>query len=224
LDREIERLRKEGANLTKGIRIGGKMAALVKDLKATAKSIKQAEEKKATILKSFDEECTMTREELAEQWPQHFCRFAKESRTFAQLLRKLLPKFIIQPVQDLDCLLVRPRAYLTLSTAAWCEDGEVPLEISTTIDLFEPPVHIKYMAASVALRKEHPRWGLRRIATQRGTSYMTVKRSLRYAKIMESLGMTDPYRELHEAPAAASRWKVRTKEQKRSSERSRKAS
>jgi len=38
---------------------------------------------------------------------------------------------------------------------------------------------------------------------------MTGKRALDYARRMEQEGLTAPYRELHERPVAASRWKRR---------------
>jgi hypothetical protein len=36
---------------------------------------------------------------------------------------------------------------------------------------------------------------------------MAVKRASDYARRMDALGQTDPYRELHERPRDASRWR-----------------
>lgn len=75
--------------------------------------------------------------------------------------------------------------------------------VSRQIDLFAPPVHILHLVACLKARAENPKWGLRRIARELQIGYMTVKRSFTYAAQMQSHGMTEPYRELHEAPAAA---------------------
>jgi hypothetical protein len=40
---------------------------------------------------------------------------------------------------------------------------------------------------------------------------MTVKRALHYANLLVAAGVSDPYVELHERPAVASRWRKRRK-------------
>jgi hypothetical protein len=132
----------------------------------------------------------------------------QSSFSFAELLRRLLWRFEIFPVQTLDCLQIRARAKVTLSFEAWAKPGEeVPEPISTSIDLFEPPAAITHLAAVVAARSQSPKAGYRRIAAQLGMGLMTVKRAVHYARRMDEAGWTEPFQELTEAPLKAARWR-----------------
>jgi hypothetical protein len=217
LDRRIARLRKEAAQLVKAIREGGELKCLVEELAVVEADIAEAIEKK----KRWDEEAEAagvicSRDEVAERIDEVVELLARTSYDFADLLRRLIPEFVIQPVQALDCPFIRPRARITLRLDAWAEPGEAPVEESTTIDLFEPPVHIKHVEACVAARATSPRAGLRAIAKTLGIGYMTVKRSLAYHRRMQDVGLDEPYREIHERPERASRWKKRKKMRRRS--------
>jgi hypothetical protein len=75
------------------------------------------------------------------------------------------------------------------------------------VDLFQSPAHIAFMADAVKLREQAPRPTLKQIGAALGTSYMTVKRALAYDRLMNELGVQEPYRELHEKPANAARWR-----------------
>jgi hypothetical protein len=154
-----------------------------------------------------------TKEQIAERLPELLMRLASTSYEFADLLRRIFPHFIIQPVQALDIPLVRPRAKLTFRPGSLVSNGPANgadvADAELTIDLFEPPVHILNMPRCLAAKAENPQLSLKRIATQLGINYMTVKRALDYARRMQAAGLTDPYRELIERPEIASRWRSR---------------
>ena len=131
---------------------------------------------------------------------------------FADVMRRFFPEFVIQPVQALDCGQVRPRGKLRFYPSAVDGGSSNPLEvIEVSFDLFTPPDPVRLMPKIVAARARLPRPTYRQIADEVGTGYMTVKRSLAYAKLMQNLGTSDPYRELHEMPANAARWRTGTK-------------
>ena len=75
------------------------------------------------------------------------------------------------------------------------------------MDLFDPPLHIQHVAAAAKLRSQQPRPTLKQIGAALGVSYMTAKRSLGYARLMQELGVTEPFRELRDKPQSASRWR-----------------
>jgi hypothetical protein len=145
---------------------------------------------------------------------------AATSYDFAKLMRRVIPVFTIMPVQALDSGLVRGRGKLVLRLAALLEadpgsaalgDVTAPREgdVGLTIDLFEPPSHIRAIGACVEARRANPRLSLDKITEKTGIHRMTVKRALAYAKLMEAEGLADPYRELTSRPDSASRWRHR---------------
>jgi hypothetical protein len=128
-------------------------------------------------------------------------------------LREILPEFVVRPVQALDTPLIRPRAQLTLHadllagvTPGGVAETEDPLN-PITIDLFDPPLHVHHLAACLQLKRDDPRRTLHEIGDELSISGMTVKRSLHYARLMERQGLMEPYRELQNRPARASRWR-----------------
>ncbi len=142
---------------------------------------------------------------------------AATSYEFAELMRKIFPRFVIQPVQQLDTGFVRPRAYLTLNLAALmgstADDQRRPPAEEIVLDLFEPPVHIMHLESVVALqhakKKRGEKASLTVLANELKIGRMTVKRALKYKRLIDVEGLTEPYRILREPPATASRWKPR---------------
>ena len=210
LDKEIAKLEKEAAALAKAIRKGGELEALLAELSKVEKELSETREQKARVTQQNQLVGGFaSREEVAARLDVALERLTEVSLDFADLMRRLIPEFVIQPVQALDCPLIRPRGKLTMRLDAWADGKEPPPPVSVALDLFEAPVHIRHMAACVAARKANPNATLREIAAQLEINYMTVKRALSYARLMEKEGVTDPYKEIHSKPECASRWKKR---------------
>lgn len=91
------------------------------------------------------------------------------------------------------------------------DENPVPLDVHGVLDLFEPPQHIRHMAECLAMKRSEPRLTLREIARRMGINYMTVKRSLDYARRMLREQLSEPYREVLTEPRQASRWRRRRK-------------
>jgi len=194
--------------LAKAIARGGKLEGLVKESAAVDAELQAARLEKANVESQEHETGDFQScDDVAARLPEAMALLAKTSFEFADLLRRAIPSFVIHPVQDLDCPQVRPRAKLRLQLEPWTAPGELPQEHSITLDLFEPPQHLKHLAACVAIKQAQPKASLNVIAAQLGINRMTVKRALAYHRLMQEAGVTDPFRELQDKPPKASRWK-----------------
>lgn len=131
-------------------------------------------------------------------------------------MRQIFPEFVIQPVQAIDSGLVRPRAKFTLRLSEIADMAPLlsgsPIEfpdVQDTLDLFDPPLHIRYLPECLATRRQNPRFTLKQIAAELGINRMMVKRALDYSRRMQAEGLNQPYRELRTRPERASRWRDR---------------
>ena len=217
LDGRIRDLERRAGNIANAIANSGQSPTLLGQLKLTEESLSEAQEQKrqATHLHG-NEKSWASKEELAAQLDQAVTELARTSFAFGDLLRRIIPRFVIQPVQALDSGLVRPRAILTLRLSALSAPttttAAVPEnhgDIEVTLDLFDPPVHIKHMAACLSEKAKTPRASLKKIAKALQINHMTVKRAFDYARRMQREGLQEPYRVLQTKPANASRWRSR---------------
>jgi hypothetical protein len=225
---EYQRLR--GRRNRSGAAVDDRIADLEKQAALTAKAIAQGGEFEALVAQSADlqrqlDAARSERVELAGQGeqagryesaaeigadlPNALVWLAGVSRDFADILRRLIPSFVIVPAQALDTDAVRPRTRLTISADAWATAGVTVPDVSVTIDLFDPPVHIRHAPACLAARQAQPGASLEAIASDLRIGKMTVKRALDYCRRMEVEGVTDLYRELTSCPPNASRWRQR---------------
>lgn len=214
LDKQIAALEREQAPLAMAIRKGGDLDILVTSITEVTQELTKSSLKRENARKSWGT-TTMypTRDDVAACLTDAVMYLAGASFKLADWLRSILTRFEIVPVQAIDSGLVRPRAYLTLAVTAPDESGNAcTKEIEGKIDLFEPPIHIRFLTACVEARKLAP--GQKRplsydkIARQLGINRMTVKRALALAGQMALEGLTEPYRELREPPLHASRWRI----------------
>jgi site-specific DNA recombinase len=216
VEKEIAGLKDQGKKLAKAIARLGNIPLLLEEMTAVQGALTAAEQKHARLSKAKVDDAPVFEgsADVANRLGEVLDHLALTSLDFADVLRRLLPVFEIQPVQALDTGLVRPRARLTLSLAAWCQGGEAPPESSIEIDLFDPPEHIKHLQRCVDAKGADPDATYRQIAADLKIGYMTVKRALAYAKLMAKEGLTTPYRTLTAPPASASRWKKRPRRRK----------
>jgi hypothetical protein len=206
LDRRIGELQVAAANLAKAIAKGGELDVLVQELTAIQAQIRElGAQKEQQAEAEGRDRCRLTREQVGSQLKDQLLALLRTSYEFADTFRRLITEFRIVPVQALDTPLVRPRGKLTISFGHM-RDGPGGEAISTVIDLFEPPEHIRWLNSCIALKAENPKYSLKRIALRVGIGHMTVKRALAYARLMTAARMTEPYLELSERPAIASRW------------------
>jgi Resolvase, N terminal domain len=208
LSAEIAILKKKEQNLRQSIGIaeeltGEQLQSLVVDLASVTKelTLKVQQAQAADTLSEPPSETTD--DQIAERLEDVLTFLVGSSFEMAETIRRLIPKCVIVPIQAWDGGQVYPR--VKLYVRGNMEDFEQLDEI--VVDLFEPPVYIQHLAAAVKLRSQQPRPTLKQIGKALGTSYMTIKRSLHYAKVMEELGVSEPFRELHSKPENAARWR-----------------
>ncbi|MDB5356080.1 MAG: hypothetical protein JWN24_2533 [Phycisphaerales bacterium] len=219
VEKEIRDLEGQRENLALAIRLGGRLESLLTHLKTVEKALRDARALREKAADAEDKsDFPDTRENFEIQPRTALLELARTSFEFADLMRRIFPEFKIQPVQALDCGLVRPRGILLLDLSALAggRDKDLPSTAeSIVVDLFEPPAHIRHLKAVVALRETKRQRGekasLKVLARELGIGHMTVKRALGYERRMIAEGAAEPYRVLQQAPQSASRWKPRKK-------------
>lgn len=208
--REINVLVKQQSNLAEAVANGGG------ELQSLLTKLTNVEQELAALRQQCDQDagragqlpsCT-TASEVEAQLEEVLKVLMATSMDFADVLKRFFTEFKIYPVQALDTRQVRPRGKLRFDVGAddAANEGEVEF-VELNFDLFKPPVHIGLLPAILAARDAIAKPTYRNIAAEVGAGYMTVKRALSYAKLMEASGTTDPFVVLTEKPASASRWR-----------------
>ena len=208
-NRALASLQKQAKNMTKAIADGGQLTTLLEQLKITESRIKDLQKNVVRREESVELDCQFTSKEDVEDHVDVALRcVAASSFEFADLMRRFFPEFVIRPVQALDTGLVRPRGQLRfqLPDDAGGESDDHDRHW-IELDFFESPKHIAIVVQCTSLKTENPKLSLRKIAEQLVVSYMTIKRALKYGRLMQENGVTDPYRPLFEHPDNASRWR-----------------
>jgi hypothetical protein len=218
LDQQIEDLEKRAANLAKAIALGGPMEALLQQLAEVNQELQAAQKKKEVQTKQLSPLLARLESyrEVESNLEVALRAVAQHSYAFGDLMRQIIPKFVVQPVQALDSGQVRPRAKLTVRFAALAEikggeaaGGLQAGDLEVAVNLFDPPLHVRHLEQCVAEKAAHPQLSLKQIGGRLGLNVMVVKRALDYARRMKAVGTTDPYQEVTARPANAARWKSR---------------
>lgn len=201
----IRDLERQANHLTDAIARGGQLDPLLERLRVVTNSLDEA---RRTLNRPSEPGARpRTRQEIETEL-ECLCRTGVDtSLEFANLMRRLLSDFVIQPVQALDTAQIRPRAQwrLTLSQGRGVTPEDCPFE-PVQLFVFEPPAHIRLMETCRQRRSGCARESLQQLAAALDVSVMTVKRYLDYVDRMQSLGIDTPYRELTVCPVSASRW------------------
>jgi site-specific DNA recombinase len=204
---EVKSLEMQRDRLSNAIADGGELKGLITKLQAVEQRLNELsaeaarEEEPVKFAKPYD------RDKLVAEIDDILAFLMANSYEFADVLRLAFPSFVIRLVQALDSDQVRPRGILHLPVPASSGGDGEPVEAEIVFDLFVPPDRIGLISHVIAARNRVPRPTLRTIALELGTSYMTVKRAIAYASLMEAQGLTEPYREISARPDRAARWR-----------------
>lgn len=208
LGAKTKNLEGQERNLRKSIRIAEEISeedlrSLVADLAAVTAQLQDIRREAASAAKPAAQPADYAEHEILDHLAEVLAHLLETSFEMAEVVRGFVPRCVIVPVQALDTGAVYARAKLFAR-----EDMADPDYLTEhVVDLFDPPVHIRLISDAVRLREQIPRPTLKQIGAALGTSYMSIKRSLRYAKLMEELGLVEPYRELYAKPDKAARWR-----------------
>jgi DNA invertase Pin-like site-specific DNA recombinase len=217
LGREIASLERQAANLTTAIAEGGQLTALLERLRAVQIALEKARAARAAEGEAAENtEPSISKLQVEQSLADMLHQLLGSSFEIAGILRRVFPQFVVRPVQALDSGQIRPRGRLTFRPNAILElagrknnDQSVDAEHCVMLDLFHPPVHIMHLGGCLAAKQDHPKLSLKGIAALLGINHMTVKRAFDYARLMQSVGMSEPYRDVHGPPQSASRWRQR---------------
>ncbi len=214
VDREIKSLKAQAERLGKAIALSDKdLPTLVKQLSDIETQLTAAS-KKAKRKKESERATPQSRKELELDPRATLLELAATNFAFANFVRKIIPNFLVRPVQALDTGLVRPQGVITLDFGAMFKDSD-PMKSTPSeqviVDLFDPPKHIQAVKSVMALKQKKEASGqkasLKIIGRELGINHMTVKRAISYARLMQENGLDKPYRVLTEKPTIASRWR-----------------
>ena len=216
LEEQIKRLKSGKRALATAIRKGGEVDVLLEELHdAEANLAKKTQELKRVREQAEAELVPADANTVREQLPEIVAYLMADSYEFADLLRRAIPVFRIEPLQAVDTGRPVPRAHVTFSFAALLERRPSPEytpqpgDFSVVLDLFEPPAHIQCLRDAVRLHREHPNWSAERIAEAIGPDVKrwSVRLALKLHEQMEELGVTEPYVPVTD-PAKVSRWRM----------------
>ncbi len=212
LEREIAGYEKQAANFAKAIASGVSLDQVLEQSKQLEVKLAAAKTRLAKHNAELAAACQLPfpdRQLVSANLEEAMIAVAKTSFEFGDLMKRLLPRFEIVPVQAINCSLVRPRAYVTLAIDL-SKTGDPNLDVQRidgVIDLFDPPAEVKHFNAVARARLRFPDATLRDLGRELGLNYMTVKRALDIAKDLAQGESNEIYRELRTPPQGASRWR-----------------
>jgi len=219
---DIKRLDKERSNIADAIRCGGEIDVLVELLQRTTVQLEGAKMKLANLQEQSDVVPVIADTDAVEaQLPNIFDHLLANSYELSALLRRVIPKFVVHPLQAVDSGKPVARAKVTFNFAALADRspaGEYEPRLgdfSVMLDLFAPPAHVRCLDAAVQLRGEHPAWSAERIATTITESTgqrierWSVRGALKLHKTMQDLASAAPYVPITD-PASVSRWRQKS--------------
>lgn len=214
VQQEIRALDRRAAHLAEAIAEGGELKPLVEKLQAVESQLASTHRRLAEFDQQKDATRLLSKQQFQGHLEEHLHVLIGESYDMADLLRAAIVEWTVQPVQALDSGLVRPRARFVFwpgGLAGLSHRGDRQVaeakKIRGVLDLFDPPIYLRHLEQCLAAKRENPRQSPKAIATQLGINHMAVRRALGYAELMQGAGLSSPYRELHEPPAQASRWR-----------------
>ena len=202
LENQIKQLGRERRALVAAIRKGGELDVLVNELKdAEASLTRRSHELERMLGRAESEPIPADPETIREQLPDIVGYLMADSYEFADLLRRVIPVFRIEPLQAVDTGKPVPRAHVTFSFAALLERRPSPEytpqpgDLSAALDLFEPPAHIQCLHDAVRIHQEHPAWSAEKIAAAISPEVKrwSVRSALKLHEQMKELGVTEPY-------------------------------
>jgi site-specific DNA recombinase len=213
LDDEIRELEKQSAKLAKAVRMTEEqeIESLVQELTEVNDSLVVARKRKKLEQDRINDPLVLgSRSDFVVRPEEGMLSLSRSSYEFCDLMRQMIPEFVIYPVQAIDTGLVRPRGRITMRPSGLLEaKGAGAGDLKATLDLFPYPVYVPPLQACLAEKEHNPKMTLKAIAAKLGINHMTVKRAFDLYRRMQEEGLDDPYRELQAEPVNASRWTKR---------------
>jgi len=213
---DIRRLKKEQRNLAAAIRKGGEMNVLVETLQQVEKDLTAAKRALTRLQKQAQDSPVSVGEDTVEaQLPDILDHLFANSYEVSAMMRRIIPKFVVQPLQAIDTGKPVARAYITFRVAALADhksNGKYvprPGDFSVALDLFDAPAHIRCLDDAARLHEEHPKWSAEKIAEAIGPDVKrwSVRLALKLHAKMQELSVVEAYVPITD-PSQVSRWRM----------------
>jgi hypothetical protein len=187
---------------------------LIAKLRETKDTIKRLEgDLQTATAASSDLPAAPTAAEIETKLPMLLDLLMERSYEFGDFLRKLMPVFLVTPIQAVDSGKAVAKAEVTFSFAGLLE-RRPPKEYSprdgdftVRLDLFESPPHIRHLEACTKLHAEHPDWTAETIGNAIGIERWTVRSALKLYAKMQAENLAEPYLPITD-PSKVSRWRM----------------
>jgi hypothetical protein len=214
LDVELARLQdrrqvleNEAANLLQFLREGSQSELVRSELRRVEQDLAQLNLDIAEAERTRPRAIELpSAEELKRLYHQQFRDLAVDGYEFAGHLRRLVPRIVVFPYRLCDGGKVVLRARFKLQLASLIPDVgtrtvlQKPLEKVLSVDLFEPPQREKFRTQVVTLFAAGKEMQQKAIAKHLDITETAVYHAVGLQRLMDQLGITDPYLPVVEPP------------------------
>jgi site-specific DNA recombinase len=205
IDRRIVGVKQDIANVTEAIAKMRHSRSLQEKLQELEKDEESLELAAADLARSLPPEPVLPSiEDLKQKATEVFTKFAPDNQEVARLMRILIPKLKVYPVQLCDGGSIELEAHFRLNLAALTNRPSAHLCPSLmtqeiVVDLFDKPQREKYREQVVRMRES----GMthREIANHLGITLSATYRAAALQRLMDGRGLTDPYVSVTEPPS-----------------------
>ncbi len=206
LDVEADRIRRELENILGAIRNHGSSSALLSELKRLEREQHDIELRRGELEDTPRTSIEIPTIEVVKRMAREaLSHLSHDSQEFARLMRKLAPSIFVFPHRICDGGRIALRASLTFTATPLIAQPNAEIDIMRArlqkqmrLDLFTPPQREAFREQVVRMRQE----GLteRAIAAELEVTQTAVQRAASLQRLMDSIGITDPWIPLHDPP------------------------
>jgi site-specific DNA recombinase len=205
LDRGLENINRQLANVRAALREAGPSKVLIDDLRQLEAEREQVRGERAELERIPRQVIAVPPPgELKRLARDAFARLADDAPEFGRLMKQLISRIVVVPHRLCDGGQPVLRARFTLDLVALVPEARGlsgltgVLRRDLVVDLFDPPQRAAYRERVLALKAE----GLteREIATRLGITQPAVQNAMALSRDMDRLGLADPYVPLTQPP------------------------
>lgn len=202
LERKLQAAESGLSNVVRGIEAVPSSTALLQRLKELEVEIAELKYELAALKKvRVQNEAPPTLQELTMMVESLFGRLVTDDPEAGRILRRLIPAMHVLPYRCCDGKSVEARLHLTINLSTLLSITPTAEQVSDVItrhliiDLFDAPQRVTFRNSVKELAPHHKE---REIAAMLGIKQATVQHAKRLYRVMEELGLDDPYVPLFE--------------------------
>lgn len=216
---KLQRCQRELANLVAYVASGNASETVAQQITERERQKAQLEYQATELQRRADSEFVIpSAEEIKELARASIRDLALDSFEFSNVMRQLIPKIVVWPVQSCQGGKVYMRSKFKFQIANLLADANTrellaeQLERVLSVDLFEPSQFILHRERIMELRSSiNPKTGRkyteRQAANVVGITHTAAQRAAKLQRAMDDLGLVDPMIQITEPPANNGRYK-----------------